>query len=196
MDAHLDLIAIPNDDIAEGAVVSNLMQNIHRLLPSYDGRVGLSFPQYGTRRTVGSCIRAHGSATDIQALHEDLTTTAAIMNYALVVEPQMSPSGASIKGYHAYIRTQPKGASRLRRQEARHRQQGNWSPEVEARYKNLQTERLARPYFSLRSDTNGHRFLLFVDRKVLKEAVVGKFGFYGVNSGNTANSLATVPWFD
>ena len=124
MDAYLEVVAIPNDEIRQGVVVSSLMQNVHRLLPRYAGRIGLSFPMYRVNRTPGSCIRAHGSSMDVQSFYEDLVQQTAITDYALVIEPQTSPTGAEIKGHHAYVRVQPKGASRLRRQEEPRRRAG------------------------------------------------------------------------
>lgn len=194
MDAYLEVVAIPNDEIREGAVVSSLMQNVHRLLPRYAGRIGLSFPMYRQNRMPGNSIRAHGSFRDIQSFYEDLVGHAGVTNYALVIEPQSSPTGSKIKGHHAFVRVLPKGASRLRRQEARYRQRGEWTPELEAQYRSIKAESLALPYFNLKSDTNGEKFLLFLDRKVFKESLAGKFGSYGVNSGT--NSLVTVPWFE
>jgi|GEM_PF-1225416 CRISPR-associated endonuclease Csy4 len=196
MQFFLEVTALPNEDLPEGAVVSSLMRRIHRLLPSYEGRVGLSFPLYARDRTPGSCIRAHGSAEDMGALYEDMCFTPAIVDYAFVEEPKACPSGNQLKGYHAYVRVQARGTSRLRRQEARHRRRGTWSPELEKRYKILQAEELTLPYFNMCSDTNGHHFLLFIERKTVKEPREGLFGAYGLNSRQDKNQLVTVPWFD
>lgn len=47
MDSYFDIKVLPNPEIIQSAVLAHLMQQLHKQLPVFNGRIGLAFPAYG-----------------------------------------------------------------------------------------------------------------------------------------------------
>lgn len=50
MDSYCELKALPNPEIIQSAVIAELMQVLHKLLPACEGQIGLDFPAYGQHK--------------------------------------------------------------------------------------------------------------------------------------------------
>ncbi len=188
MDSYLDIKALPNPEIIQSAVVAALMQSLHRMLPAYDGRIGVGFPAYGQQRTLGGIIRVFGAKEDIESLHANLNEDSNVANYALVMPLAVIPM--NITKFASYKRYHVQGQSRLRRQQKRHEERGTWNQAIEQAMNEKLSETVNLPHISLSSSSTGQRFILFVKRQIKKTSADGKFNAYGLSLFD-----ATIPMF-
>jgi len=189
MDSYFEIKAIPDPELLQSAVVAQLMQSLHGLLPGYQGRVGLAFPGYGQARSLGGILRLHGSAEDLQRLHDQVGDLPVFSSYSLVTPVLAIPK--SLAGHAVFQRLHVKGESHYRRQLKRHKANGTWTEELEQAIAANYRKTLICPYVSLKSYSTGQPvFLLFVERKPKAEMESGDFNSYGLSKDGT-----TVPLF-
>ncbi|MFT6163474.1 MAG: CRISPR-associated endonuclease Csy4 [Zhongshania aliphaticivorans] len=188
MDHYLEIKAIPDPELLQSAVVGQLMQVLHGLLPAFCGRIGLSFPGYGQVRTLGGILRLHGTSEDLDQLAFRLKVLPIISSYALVTPIAKVPS--MLKGHARFQRLHVKGESDRRRMEARHKARGTWTVELAQAIAEKYQQAIVCPHVILRSQsTEQPRVPLFVEKFNAREPVAGEFSGYGLSK------TATVPWF-
>ncbi|UVW34102.1 type I-F CRISPR-associated endoribonuclease Cas6/Csy4 [SAR92 clade bacterium H455] len=189
MDSYFEIKAIPDPELLQTAVIAQLMQHLHGLLPAYQGRVGLAFPGYGQARSLGGILRLHGTADDLQRLHDEVGDLPIFSSYSLVTPLLAAPK--SLVGHAAFQRLHVKGKSHYRRQLKRHKANGTWSEELEQAIAANYRKTVSCPYVSLKSYSTGQPvFSLFVERKLKLEMQSGDFNGYGLSKDG-----ATVPLF-
>lgn len=188
MDSYFEIKAIPDAEMLQSTVMGVLIQDLHRLLPEYQGRVGVSFPAYGQSRTLGGIIRLHGSAADLQKLQQQSANSSQINSYGLVTAVSATPTNIAL--YAHFQRLRVKSNSAIRRLKKRHMQRGSWNPELEQAIEQKYGLNSVCPHVLLKSySTNQPRFPLFIQRKMNKQPSSGSFNSYGLSK------TATVPWF-
>jgi CRISPR-associated endonuclease Csy4 len=188
MDSYFDIKALPNPEIIQSAVLAHLMQQLHKQLPVFNGRIGLAFPAYGQQRTLGGIIRVLGDREDVEKLYGQLQGMADVSDYALLTS--VEPTPMNITQYARYTRAHAKGNSRLQRLKRRHQAAGTWTDELAAAITSKYSQPLHLPHVRLNSISSGQVFLLFVRRNVVQEQARGEFNAYGLSL-----SEATVPVF-
>lgn len=188
MDSYFDIKAIPDPELIQSAVVGELMQAIHSLLPPFGGRVAVGFPAYGQVNTLGGIIRLYGIGSDLNDLHPLVLEQPGIGNYGLTTPIASIPE--TRKGYAAYSRLHVKGASHYRRLERRHKARGTWTDELADAIAKQYRQATHCPHVNLRSHTTNQRFILFIQQSRRKEAHEGEFNAYGLSVNG-----ATVPLF-
>lgn len=172
----------------QSEVVAHITQTLHRFLPVYQGRIGISFPAYGQSRTLGGIVRLHGNETDIKHLTYQLQNSS-LKDYALIDEATPVPS-EKIYGHARFIRQHQKGNSDLRRAQKRLTKQGLNPTEIEQRLINKANKigPINLPHIYLNSTSTQQRYLLAIKKQIVKEQE-GKFNNYGLSLG------ASVPLF-
>ncbi len=188
VDNYIDIKAMPNPEIIQSAVVAHLMQALHGLLPVYKGKIGLDFPMYGQRRTLGSIIRVLGNKADIQNLYQRIRTCAVFSDYAFTTEISKIPG--QVSKYAKYQRYHAKGSSRFNRLKKRHEARGTWTEELAKEASSKFSTQTKLPHISMQSTSTGQNFILFVKQRIYSEPHQGEFNAYGLSLGN-----ATVPKF-
>lgn len=190
MDTYFELKAIPDPELLQSAVVGKLMQAMHGLLPSYQGRLGISFPGYGQARTLGGILRLHGSSDDMQELHSQLRKTPVVGSYSLITDLNRVPENISEHGIFKRMHTKSK--SDINRLIQRHKNRGTWTQVLEAAIRDSYSQDVICPHVRLKSYSTGQpSFLLFVRKMVCKYPTEnGKFNTYGLSKNG-----ATVPLF-
>lgn len=188
MDSYFDIKALPNPEIIQSAVLAHLMQQLHKQLPVFNGRIGFAFPAYGQQRTLGGIIRVLGDREDIEKLCDQLQRMADVSDYAMLTP--VEPTPMHITQYARYTRVHAKGNSRLQRLKRRHQAAGTWSDELAAAIASKYSQPLHLPHVQLNSISSGQAFILFVRRNVAQEQARGGFNAYGLSLGE-----ATVPIF-
>ena len=188
MDSYFELKALPNPEIIQSAVVAELMQVLHKLLPSYDGRLGVDFPAYGQQHTLGGIIRLLGAKQDVETLHTALVQHPVIQDYALLTGVSTVPG--TIGQYACYQRRQARGNSRFQRMKKRHQLKGTWTDELEQALQLKLSTPVRLPHVKLKSASTHQSFLLFVERKTSSKPLAGDFNGYGLGLDGT-----TVPVF-
>ena len=184
MDSYFDIKALPNPEIIQSAVLSHLMQQLHKLLPAFEGRIGLAFPAYGQQRTLGGIIRALGESKDVDRLYDQLQCMVVVSDYALLTPIEPTPMG--ITQYARYTRAHAKGNSRLQRLKRRHQAVGTWTDELATAIASKYSQPLHLPHVSLNSVSSGQAFILFVHRNIVQEQGEGSFNAYGLSLGGAA----------
>ena len=174
--------ALPNPEIIQSAVLAHLMQQLHKLLPAFDGRIGLAFPAYGQQRTLGGIIRVLGESKDVEKLYDQLQCMADVSDYALLTP--IEPTPVNITQYARYTRAHAKGNSRLQRLKRRHQAAGTWADELATAIVSKYSQPLHLPHVSLNSVSSGHAFMLFVRRNIAQENGGGEFNAYGLSLGD------------
>ncbi|MEX1670013.1 type I-F CRISPR-associated endoribonuclease Cas6/Csy4 [Zhongshania guokunii] len=187
MDSYFDIKALPNAEILQSAVIAHLMQKLHRVLPQYCGRIGLSFPAYGQQRTLGGIIRVLGVKSDVEQIFQQLSDMAAVKDYGLITQVNVIP--LSVTKHVFFTRVHAKGKSRFERLKKRHLQRGTWTSELEVAALDKMKQPLHLPHVSLKSASTGENFLLFLNRRMAGQPIEGVFNGYGISK------TATVPWF-
>ena len=121
MDNYFDMKALPNPEIIQSAVLAHLMQQLHKLLPAFEGRIGLAFPAYGQQRTLGGIIRVLGESKDVDRLYDQLQCMVVVSDYALLTPIEPTPMG--ITQYATTLKAPPSSGGHLDgRAGDRHRQ--------------------------------------------------------------------------
>lgn len=188
MDSYFDIKAIPDSELLQSAVVGELMQGIHALLPSFEGRVAVGFPAYGQAKTLGGIIRLYGVRSDLNDLQPLAIEHPIIRSYGLITPVAAVPEVA--KGHAVFSRLQIKGASHYRRLEKRHKARGTWTSELAEAIAKKYQQATHCPHVSLKSHTTRQRFILFIQQSRCNAANQGQFNAYGLSMRG-----ATVPLF-
>ncbi len=187
MDSYFDVKALPNPEITQSAVLAHLMQQLHKALPAFEGRLGLAFPAYGQQHTLGGIIRILGEEIDVVDLHQQLQGMMDVTDNGLLTAMASIPEGNK---YVRYTRVHVKGNSRMQRLKRRHEAAGTWTDELAAAIEAKYSRPMHLPHVGLRSASSGQRFLLFVQRANASELFAGLFNAYGLSLGE-----ASVPSF-
>ena len=185
---YFDIKAIPQADMLQSEVVALVIQGLHGELPPFAGGIGLAFPGYGQRRTLGGIVRVLGALGDLENLHATLGA-GELIDYALIGAVTAIPS--AVKGHLCFARKHIKGASDSRRAEKRLAAQGVPAAEIARRLqeKARNASRNHVPHVHLESHSTGQKMVLCVTRHRKQKAQIGPFSGYGLSR------TATVPDF-
>ncbi len=187
MDHYIDLILLPDPEIAQPYLLAALFSKLHlALVAQRNEHIGTSFPALQpNRQWLGDCLRLHGSQADLTSFMAT-PWLAGLRDHVRATDVQVVPSQVA---YRAVSRVQAKSnPERLRRRQMR--RHGIDAAEALARVPDSVVERLDLPYLHLRSHSTGQAFRLFIRHgEPQAHAIPGIFGAYGL-SANT-----TVPWF-
>lgn len=188
MDSYIDIRLLPDPEFAQNQLMSALFAKLHRALAqrrTYD--IGVSFPRMRAKpHTLGDQLRLHGTAQALQVLMT-LDWLSGMRDHTSVAAPQPVPAGAR---YRVVRRVQSKSnPERLRRRLAK--RHGLTEQQVHERIPDTAEGRLLKlPFITLRSQSTGQNFRLFVEQgELLEQPLAGAFTAYGLSNG------ATVPWF-
>ncbi|MEM6160406.1 type I-F CRISPR-associated endoribonuclease Cas6/Csy4 [Erwinia sp. P6884] len=184
MKYYQDLIILPDPEIADEVLMAALFTQLHlKLNQAGEGRIGVSFPAVAL--TPGNRLRLHGSEEDLQALAATGWYDR-LKDYVFCKSIRPVPEGCR---YRTVRRVQYK--SNVERRLRRSVKKG-WLTAEEAKEKiSVFSEKRGRlPFLAIKSRSNGHTWLLFVEHGPLKEKPTeGTFSSYGLSAE------ATVPWF-
>jgi CRISPR-associated endonuclease Csy4 len=188
MDSYFEIKALPNAEILQTEVVAHLMQKLHGVLPSYEGRIGLDFPAYGQHNTLGGILRLLGLQADIQHIRDEISIDMQFTDYALITEVQTIPN--NILHHRKYKRKQVKGQSDFARMKKRYQAKNQWTEALSEKIKHNYLAPITLPYVKLNSTSTQQKFLLFIQQHYTTKPELGRFNSYGLSLKN-----ATVPKF-
>lgn len=183
---YIELEAIPQLEIKHSDVMAYAMQTLHQLLPFFDGRIGIGFPQYQQNYGLGWKIRLFGTEMDLDFIALQLDP---LQDYFIINTITPVPEKTTAVRYQ---RIQHKGNSALKRAEKRMKARGNFSDAVleNMRLKQQQVKRY--PHVFLKSaSTKQTKMLLEIKRVVCSEHREGLFTGYGLSK----DAIATTPHF-
>ena len=186
MDHYIEARLLPDPEFTTPLLMGVLYNKLHRTLVSMKADdIGVSFPDYQLKpKSLGERIRVHGSHSALSKLMES-GWLKGMTDHLVPVSIQVAPATTQ---YLLVKRRQYKtSAERLRRRRMK-RKDETYEQACEAIPNELHT-RVDRPFVTLRSNSTGQGFALFIDQKQLKKPAEGKFNTYGLSLN------ATVPWF-
>ncbi|MEY4506409.1 MAG: hypothetical protein RL297_987 [Pseudomonadota bacterium] len=202
MDHYVDIRLQPDAEFAPAMLMAALFTKLHKALVVGEHQdIGASFPQVQEAantaaakpsRTgahppyrLGLVLRLHGSAAALTALMAS-DWLRGMRDHVLCGPVQAVPTH---HGYRTVNRVQAKSnPERLRRRQMR--RHGLTEEQAKERIPDSAVETLDLPFLTLRSQSTGQTFRLFIRLgPELDTAVPGDFGAYGLSS------QVTVPWF-
>lgn len=188
MDSYIDIRLLPDPEFAQNQLMSALFAKLHRALAqrrTHD--IGVSFPRTQAKpHTLGDRLRLHGTTQALEALMA-LDWLSGMRDHASIAELRPAPAGTQ---YRVVRRVQSKSSpERLRRRLAKRHDLSE--EQARERIPDTTEGRLLKlPFVSLRSQSTGQNFRLFVEHgELLEQPLAGTFTTYGLSND------ATVPWF-
>lgn len=187
MDYYLELKILDDPEFVPSQLMNALFGKLHRALVQLDNqRIGVSFPEAKTDKPyLGKRLRLHGTAADLDALM-CLSWLTGMRDHMVLGEMLSVPESVQ---YRVVRRVQ--AHSNLERLQRRCiKRHGVDEQEARRRYSAASAQHVELPFVSIRSQSTGQHFRLFVEQgKLLTEPQTGVFSCYGLSA------TATVPWF-
>jgi CRISPR-associated endonuclease Csy4 len=186
MDHYLDIHLLPDPEFPAGQLMNALFAKLHRALVQLDSRsIGVSFPDARKGAGLGQHLRLHGCMAALNDLLA-LPWLTGMRDHVKLGEPTPVPTDAK----HCRVRRVQVDSSPERLRRRTMRRHGLSEEKARERIPDHAAKLLQLPYISLRSQSTGQPFRLFIEQgKPQPEPVVGSFNAYGLSQE------ATVPWF-
>ena len=201
MDHYVDVRLQPDAEFAPAMLMAVLFTKLHKALAAGGHQdIGVSFPQIDAgdaaparasrtgahpRYALGQVMRLHGTS---QALHKLLAADwlTGMRDHVACGAVLAVPTDSR---HRVVSRVQAKSSpERLRRRQMR--RHGLTAEQAQERVPDSAAETLNLPFLTLRSQSTGQTFRLFIrPGPLLDTAVLGEFGAYGLST------QTTVPWF-
>jgi CRISPR-associated endonuclease Csy4 len=187
MDHYIEIKLLPDPEFVSTMLMSALFNKLHRILVEVDTcNIGISCPDIEQPKIgLGERLRLHGTYDDLHQLME-VNWLAGMRDHSTVGEATSVPSNCL---YRVVRRVQAKSSpDRLRRRLARRK---NITMEEACQLiSDRDTKYLKLPFVSVRSQSTGQTFRLFIEHKPSQpNRMLGDFSRYGLSA------TATVPWF-
>lgn len=187
MDHYMDIRLLPDPEFTPPLLMGVLFSKLHRALVLRGGDdIGISFPAVRPAiPALGERLRLHGTLVALQQLMAQ-SWLSGMQDHIDLGAMTVVPSAVQ---YRIVRRVQAKSCAERLRRRLMQRQSLTVEQALEA-IPNTVGERLDLPYVTLRSQSTGQTFRLFIDHQPLRaEPVAGVFSAYGLSP------TATVPWF-
>lgn len=189
MDHYLDIKLLPDPEFPPTELMNALFAKFHRALVELKSTgIGVSFPGIGKDpkcRSLGDCLRLHGTLVDLHRLMESSWLTG-MRDHTTLNGPTKIPANAS----HWRIRRVQTDSNPERLRRRLMKRKGLGEEEARQTIPKDSGKRLDLPYVTLKSKSTGQVFRLFIDQQAsAKQKVEGLFNYYGLSR------TATVPWF-
>jgi len=183
MQFYRDIHLRRDPELAPTILMNAAFTKLHIALvdAQHDG-IGVSFPK--ADKTLGSCLRLHGSAEDLIAL--GVNWLRSLRQSVQIQEIQRVPD------QHQHCRVQrirvKSNPENLLRREIR---KGRLEPSQAEEYlRRFPAQKSDLPFLNLKSYSTSHRYRLFIQQtQVEQPQLEGVFNTYGISQ------QATVPWF-
>jgi CRISPR-associated endonuclease Csy4 len=190
MQFYVEIRILPDPEFAQNTLMNALYSKLHRaLVQNKSLQIGVGFPGYqlaeGGRKdrcTLGNILRLHGSQFDLEAFQ----ATDWLRGMRDHVEVSSIYPVTKVSGYIVYKRKQ--AASNVERLRRRYIKRHSVSTEAaEQHLPDSIEERLNLPFVSLKSQSTGESFRLFIEQIKTEAGQAGEFNRYGLSK------TATVP---
>jgi CRISPR-associated endonuclease Csy4 len=187
MNHYLDIQLLPDPEIESHFFMNTLFTKLHRALVQLGSRsLGVSFPDWAAKPpSLGERLRLHGTGQQLDHLMA-LDWLQGMRDHVRTQPPAPVPAGAA----HCLVRrVQAKSnPERLRRRWLK--RHGNDQAAAQAAFPSQNAERLDLPFVTIRSQSTGQTFRLFIEHGPPgNQPLPGGFSYYGLSA------TATVPWF-
>lgn len=177
MDHYQDIQLLADPEFGAPQLMNALFAKLHRTLVQRQSEdIGVSFPGLH-RKGTGTVLRLHGSTSALQALSEQ-PWLAGMRDHVTVADIAEVPATA---GHQVVRRVQAKSnPERLRRRQMK--RQGWTAEQALAAIPDHVAETLKLPFLTIRSQSTGQTFHLFIDQHTVDQPMPGKFNAYGLST--------------
>ena len=187
MDQYIDIRILPDPEFTSTILMGALYGKLHRALVKLQSDdIGISFPEHQRRpKSLGGVLRLHGSATALDHLMSQ-DCLAGMRDHIQMTGLAPVPGNAK----HRVVRRRQfkTNAERLRRRRARRHEET--LEQAREQIPDTVERKVDLPYVTLRSQSTGQDFCLFIEHGDLQaHPVTGRFSRYGLSP------TATIPWF-
>ena len=185
MNSYCDIRVLENPELSPNHILNVLFGSIHIVLAQREYQdVGISFPLVNNR-TLGKCLRLHGSETNLQQILSDQFWNG-LRDYIDLSNLERTPQNTK---FRQVFRVQVKSnAERLRRRLIIRK--GVTQKEAKEKIPDGIAKNLELPYLNVFSRSSGENFRLFIKHGPLMEHYKeGSFNSYGLSLGGS------IPWF-
>lgn len=185
---YFDLKAIPQEDMTEDLIISELMEHLHLLLVSTDlkGQIGIGFPNYNLNKRLGGIIRIFSSEAILVDFEKAVKTDSMIRDYSIITDCKRVPEKIDKHAIFSRLRSRNISKSQVKRYQKRH--PDKWTKEYSEAILENRELLFGFPHFKMNSGSNKQHFTIWVKRQERSETI-GEFGSYGLSN------TATVPIF-
>jgi CRISPR-associated endonuclease Csy4 len=186
MNYYLEFRILPDPEFPSSIILNILYNKLHKaLVQTGSSGIGVSFPDFDNKRNrLGERLRLHGSDVHIKNLIANLSLSA-LLDHLRVGDVQEVPKRVS---YVTVKRVQCKSsAERIRRRQIKRHQLSDEDALI--RIPDSVQKQLTLPYVTLKSDSTGQSFRLFLNQQIKRNPVTGTFNAYALSDE------ATVPMF-
>ena len=183
-----EISLLPNPEITPYFIWQKLSQKIHLALvenktAENTSAVGVGFPEYNAAKFVlGRKLRvfAKNEKTLMEMKCEQWLNR--LSDYVHV--SRIKPVPEKLDGYACFTHIKPKGSvEKLARRRAKRK--GETMQQALVYFENYEEERSRLPYINISSQTNGHHFRLFIEKKKMGHSKTGLFSCYGLSNTTT-----------
>ncbi|EAT59364.1 type I-F CRISPR-associated endoribonuclease Cas6/Csy4 [Chlorobium ferrooxidans] len=186
MSHYIEFRILPDPEFPASIIMNLLYNKLHKaLVQTGSTDIGVSFPDFDNKRNrLGERLRLHGREVHIKYLINNLSL-AALLDHLRVGDVQEVPTRVR----HVSVkRIQCKSsAERIRRRQIKRHQLSD--EDALTHIPDSIQKQLTLPYVTLKSDSTGQSFRLFIDQQIAENPVTGTFNAYALSNG------ATVPMF-
>lgn len=189
MKYYQEITLLPDAEVTENHIWEKVYQQLHLAIADSmqegeKGKIGVSFPDYTVDEAVklGSRLRVFAD-TEAELQHLDMKKwLVRYMDYVHIKQIRIVPE-KKVSGYAIYRRYHQEANpfQKARRYARRH---DITYEEAVKLFPGYEPER-DLPYVQLRSETNQHKYRLYIERIFHKEPVSVGFGSYGLDSRST-----------
>ena len=186
MNHYLEIQILPDPEFMPSIIMNVLYNKLHSaLVQSGRSDIGLSFPDYSlNKKQLGGRLRLHGTEEALTCLLPNISSTG-LRDHLRIGNVQEVPAGAR---YVTVQRVQCKSnADRMRRRLMKRK--GLTAEEAFACIPDSVQKHLTLPYVTLKSESTGQSFRLFISQENAKNQVEGIFNGYALSN------QATLPMF-
>lgn len=185
---YFDLKAIPQEDMTEDLIISELMERLHLLLVSTDlkGQIGIGFPNFNLNKRLGGIVRIFSSESILADFEKAVRADPTIRDYSIVTDCKRVPEKVDKHVVFARLRSGNISKSQIKRYQKRH--PDKWTDELSEQVLVNRERLFGIPHFKMNSASNKQHFTIWVKRQE-KPETIGEFGSYGLSN------KATVPIF-
>jgi CRISPR-associated endonuclease Csy4 len=186
MDHYLEFQILPDPEFPSSIIMNLLYNKLHKVLVQTGSTdIGLSFPDFDHKRNrFGERLRLHGSHVHLKNLIDNLSLSA-LLDHLRVGDVQEIPQRVN---YVTVRRVQCKSsAERIRRRQIKRHQLSEEDALI--RIPDTVQKQLTLPYVTLKSDSTGQSFRLFIKQQEAGNSEMGTFNAYALSN------QATVPMF-
>lgn len=186
MDRYIDIQILPDPEFSQSQLMSALFSKLHRALVELKRTdIGVSFPKVHLKG-LGDCLRLHGSEAGLTELMA-LDWLKGMRDHTEVAPVRLVPETVQ---YRLVRRVQIDSSPERLRRRLMHRKGIAADQAMLQIPTDVPAKRLSLPFVSLRSQSTGQSFKLFIEHGAcVAQPQQGRFSAYGLST------QATIPWF-